>query len=316
MARRLDKIENDLGYLELMAEKTRRLRKKARFIQVDLELLNQLEAECTPQHEPPEVSGSDDRDDAASRIWRRGFFAAALLEKIREERTMLDRDLEGIGHKLQALTDGDPTEDIQGSLRNEKSRVFKRLSPRHSSMLRSLAGDLKKVDEEWNALGEDLLNLDEGLFFLERNQDYLKSCRADLIAARNGLDPDTWCKSDRLQHLFRHTILGRAVEMALGADRALRLAQKELVCVGGAKLPTDGFRRILLSLLGTLFSDLYSERQIRNSVLRIEEVKAANLRLLDAVKARRAELGERYEKMEGARNRMFTKLGAAGKAIQ
>jgi hypothetical protein len=306
MARRLDKIEKEIGYCEIKLEKERRLRKQVQFLQDDVEVIDRLIHEYTrrgsvsrPVHARP---GSD-----GGRASRDRFLAEGLVDMLREEHDIIVREREDLQNRLKTFTG---FESKRGVLEDEKRRALKNLSPLHSSKLRKINEDFKKIEKQWNGFTEDLVNMDEGIFFLDRNLDYLRSCRTLLISAKGNFDIDVWTSGGYLSNLFRHSNIGRAKEMADGADRNLKMAQKELVCVTSVKLRPELLQRALLGLLEALFADIYIEGRFEVSFQVVEAALSNNIRIAEQVKSKRMFLSQKLEHVEKARNQIFSRLGA------
>ncbi len=306
MARRLDKIEKEIGYCEIKLEKERRIRKQIQFLQDDIELLEQLLREYSRRRMPvgDTVPGTATSSGKTSRD---GFLSVGLMEILKEERDILTRERDELVSRLRTFTG---FEAKRGLLEDEKRNALKNLSPAHSSKLRRINDDFKKIERQWNSYTEDLVNLDEGIFFLDRNLDYLRSCRTFLISAKGNFDVDFWVSGGILSNLFRHSSIGRSKEMADGADRNLKMAQKELVCLSTVKVRADLFQRILLPLLEALFEDIFIEGKLDASFRVIEAALATNLKLSEGVKAKRMLVCAKLEQVDKLRNQMFSRLGA------
>jgi predicted nuclease with TOPRIM domain len=203
------------------------------------------------------------------------------------------------------------------SLEDEKRKALKNMAPAHSSKLRKINDDFKRIERNWNSLTEDLINLDEGIFFLERNLDYLKSARTFLISAKGSFDIESWVSSGYLSDLFRHSNIGRAKEMADGADRNLQMAQKELVCVSSLKIHPEQIQRVLVPILEALFEDIFKDGRIQSSLQVMEAALSNNLKQVEQIKAKRAILDEKLQEAEKLRNQIFSQLGAdrAGRLV-
>jgi hypothetical protein len=307
MARRLDKIEKEIGYCEIKLEKERRIRKQVLFLQADIEILDQLIAEYTRRGASPQLVARRKEGGDTPKTSRDGFLAVGLVEILQEERDILTREREELQSRLKAFSG---FEGKKGILEDEKRNALKNLSPAHSSRLRRINEDFKKIERQWNTFTEDLVNIDEGIFFLDRNLDYLRSCRQFLISAKGNFDIDFWTSGGYLSNLFRHSNIGRAKEMADGGDRNLKMAQKELVCVTTVKLRPELFQRVLLSLLESLFADIFVEGKFDASFRVIEAALAMNIKLTEQVKVKRMLLATKLEQIEKMRNQMFSRLGA------
>jgi hypothetical protein len=309
MARRLDKIEKEMGYCEIKLEKERRLRKQITFLRADIAALDRLVWQhATNGLRAPKVAGrSSLNGDTSRRPSREDFLAAGLLEIVQEEREILARELEELTGRLHAFAGFESKRSV---LEEEKRNALKDLAPAHSSKMRRINEDFKKIERQWNGLTEDVINLNEGIFFLDRNLDYLRSCRTFLISARGNFDIESWVNGGYLSDLFRHSNIGRAKEMADGADRNLKMAQKELVCVSYVKIRSEPFLRVLEALLEALFEDIYVEGKLLRSLQVVEAALAGNIKLVEQVKQKRELLGARLEQTEKVRTQMFSRLGA------
>ena len=307
MARRLDKIEKEMGYCEIKLEKERRLRKQVLFLQNDIEALASLISEFSKRGFRDTIMVGQMNLQGSRTATRERFLAAGLLESFQEEHEILSREREDIALRLRNFSGFDLK---RLSLEDEKRKALQNISPAHSSKLRRINEDFKRVEKHWNSLTEDLLNLDEGIFFLERNLDYLKSCRTFLISAKGNMDLEIWSTSGILSDLFRHSSIGRSKDMADGADRNLKMAQKCLICIASLKLHPELFHRALLPVLEALFDDIQGEGKIKRAIEVIESVLAMNVKLVDQVKAKRALMDEKLQNAERQRAQAFTQLGA------
>jgi hypothetical protein len=302
MARRLDRIEKEMGYCEVKLEKERRLRKQIDFLKADVDILDrQVEKYSTWALNHPHGLGQE----GFRRPSRQGFLSAGLLEILQEEREILNRELEEITARLLSFSG---FETKRRGLEEEKRSTLKDLSPAHSSKIRRINDDFNKIERQWNTVSEDLINLDEAIFFLDRNLDYLRSCRTFLIAAKGNFDIENWRSSGYISDLFRHSHIGRAKEMADGADRNLKLAQKELVCVFNVKLKAEPFQRVLQAFLEALYEDIFVEGKLENSLQVVEAALAGNIKLVEQVKAKREVWGAKLEELEKHRTLLFSRL--------
>lgn len=308
MARRIDKIEKEMGYCEIKLEKERRLRKRIGLLKGDIDALDHLVWEYTSFAMARKGSGGRAYEaEGSHRPSREEFMAAGLLEIIQEERDILNREMEELAGRLHTFSG---FESKRGVLEEEKRNALKDLAPAHSQKLRRINENFKKIEKQWNSLTEDLINLDEGIFFLDRNMDYLRSCRTFLISAKGNFAIDSWVSGGYLADLFRHSNIGRAKEMADGADRNLKMAQKELVCVSNVKIRPEPFQRVLEALLSALYEDIYVEGKLQGALRVVEAALAGNIKLVEQVKARRELLGARLEQTEKLRSQIFSRLGA------
>src|SRR5262245_40115174 len=102
MARRLDKIEKEMGYCEIKLEKERRLRRQISFLRADVEALDRLVLQYSSRSLPRQ-GGLRLADPRTRRPSREEFLAAGLLEIVQEEREILNRELDALKARLQAF---------------------------------------------------------------------------------------------------------------------------------------------------------------------------------------------------------------------
>jgi hypothetical protein len=265
MVRRLEKIEKEMGYCDIKLEKERRLRQQARFLYAEAEALERFmklyeSSVAGLQHLPYEkiaqqVALEKARTDRVGPFFYRAkedFISAGVLEMVREEREILLREREGVESKRSSFSTFGKK---RTTLEEERTSALRNLAPTHSAKMRKVAEEFKKIEELWNSLTEDAINFDEGLFYLARNVDYIRSARAFLITAKGSFDIESWVESAYTSDLFRHSNIGRAKEMIDGANRNLKLAQKELCSIVNVKLRLEGFEPILVRFLDALFEE-------------------------------------------------------------
>ncbi len=306
MARRLDKIEKEMGYCEIKLEKERRLRGQISFLNADVEALDRL-VQLYETRALPRPAGARLTDARVSRRpSQEEFLAAGLLEIVQEEREILNRELEGLKARLHAFAGFEAKRSL---LEEEKRNALKDLAPAVSAKMRRINENFEKIERQWNYLTEDSINLEEGTFFLDRNLDYLRSCRTFLIAAKGSFDIESWVATGYLTDLFRHSYIGRAKEMADGADRNLKMGLKELVCVSKVKVRPEAFQRVLENLLAALYEDLFVEGKLQNSLRLLDEALTCNLKLSEHVKSKREALGARLDQTEKVRTQLFSRMG-------
>lgn len=109
--------------------------------------------------------------------------------------------------------------------------------------------------------------------------------------------------------LFRHSNIGRAREMMDGANRNLKLAQKELSCVQNLKVRLDDFEPVLVKFLDALFDDIFLDGRLGRSISAIEQALAVSEKGLLTVRQKRETLHARLERTERTRANLFLRLG-------
>lgn len=324
MVRQLEKIEKEMGYCDIKLEKERRLRQQAKYLYAEAEAmerfvkryessvrgLGQLQYEKIAQ----QVSLEKARTDKVGPFFHRAkedFISAGILEMVRQESATLTRERQAIEAKLSSFTGFGQKRNI---LEEEHDSALSSLAPAHSSKVRRVAGEFKRVEREWNALTEDAINFDEGLFYLARNVDYLKSARAFLIAAKGSFDLESWAESGFATDLFRHSNVGRAKEMIDGANRNLKLAQKELFCISNLKIRLEGFESMLVSFLDGLFDDIFLDGRLGRAIHVVEEAQLVAEKNLAQVRQKRETLHARLERVDDLRGQLFHRLVGRGEA--
>lgn len=319
MVRRLEKIEKEMGYCDIKLEKERRLRKQADFLTADIEALDKVmklyeSAGMNLQNLPFEkisqqISIERARKDKLGPFFFRAkedFISAGILEMLRNERDVLVRERESLDMKLQSFNGFSKKRSV---LAEERKSTLKDIGSGASSRLRKLAESFAHVEEQWNSLTEDALNLDDGIFYLVRNVDYIKSSRAFLISAKGSFDIESWIDSRFSTDIFRHSNVGRAKEMIDGANRNLKLAQKELASVVNLKFRIDGFEPVLVSFLDALFDDIFAEARLMRCIQVVENALARSEKLLAQVRSKRETLHAKLQRIERSRSRLFQRLG-------
>ncbi len=303
MGRRLEKIEKEMGYCEIKLEKEKRIRKQIEFVTQDLAEIEALLRRLNQHDDSLLRSTNRELHDRPS---KEAFLSAGLRRILDEKRELLLRDHEDLNSKLLHYLG---FEKKKRNLEEEKKEALRDLPENRSGRLRRINDDFKKIEHVWNELSEDLINLDEGIFFLERNLDYLRSSRNFLISAKGGFDIEMWRKDGYLTDLFRHSNIGRALEMADGADRNIQSAQKELVCVYSYRVKVEALSRVLLPFTEALFEDLFEIGRLDRSIQVIEAALAGNLKQLEQIKAKGEIYSQKLEHTEKSRNQLFQRMG-------
>lgn len=319
MVRRLEKIEKEMGYCDVKLEKERRLRRQIEFLTAEIEALDKFmklyeSSGMNLQNLPFEkiaqqISIERARRDKVGPFFQRAkedFVSAGIVEMLRNERDILRRERESIGTKLSSFVGFGKK---RTALEEERRRTLGGLADAQSSRLQKLAEAFAQVEGRWNCLTEDALNLDEGIFYLVRNVDYVKSCKAFLISAKGGFEIESWIESRYAGDIFRHSNIGRAREMIDGANRNLKLAQKELSCVATFACKVPNFEPTLVAFLEALFDDIFGEARLVRSVEVVEEALERSEKVLEKVRSKRETLHAKLERIERTRSQLFQRIG-------
>ncbi len=319
MVRKLEKIEKEIGYCDVKLEKERRLRTQVEFLSAELEAVGRFlklyESSDLQLHELPfgeiaqqiaiERSRSEEPGPAYQRA-RDSFVSAGVFQMVREDREILSRERDELHSKLMSFSGFLSKKRV---LAEERRMALGALAPAHSGRVRKLADDFKRVEDQWNSLTEDALNLDEALFFLSRNVDYVKSARAFLVAAKGNFDVENWLDSGYQSDLFRHSNIARTKEMLDGACRNQKLAQKELSCMVHLRVELEGFEPVLVEFLDALFGDIFLDARLHRSLEHVESALGKCEEHLQAVRSRQEVLHEKLDRTEKERNVLFQRMG-------
>ncbi len=319
MVRKLEKIEKEMSYCEIKLEKERRLRKQAEFLTAELEAVDRFlilhESSDLRLHELPfpriaqQISMERSRSEEPGPAFHRavdGFTSAGVFQMVREDRAVLEQERDELRSKLESFSGFVNKRSV---LEEERRDALSSMSPAHSAKVRKLNEESKKIENQWNSLNEDALNLEEALFYLARNVDYVKSARAFLITAKGNFDVENWADSSYSTDLFRHSNIARAKEMLDGACRNQKLAQKELCCLVHLRVELEGFEPILVKTLAGLFSDIFVEGRLHRSLDLIEEALAKSGSFLQQVRKKQEVLHGKLERVEKTRDQLFQRMG-------
>ena len=295
---RLNKYEKEIGFCQVKLEKERRLRKQIAFLESEIFVVDKQISRFG-------VSlNSFDASDAPNSLEL--FLACELMDTLQDRRLILVRErnelrarcgsFEGISSRLETLA-------------GEKDAYLRGLTLHHSQILRRQGNDFSRVESRWKSFSEDILNLDDGLFFLERNLDYLRSCRTFVVSSVRE-DFESWPSAPReISIVLKHSNLGRAKEMADGADRTLKMAQKQLICVANAKIYPEQLVYVLLDLLQAIYKDTQITRRTDQALYSIECAMAKNLRAVERMKNARESHAQKLTVLQKERMAIFSRLG-------
>src|SRR6267378_3076452 len=148
MARRLDKIEKEMGYCEIKLEKERRLYKQIAFLRAEIAALNHLLCQYQSAGVNPRALTTRSPDgDGARRPSREEFLAAGLIEIVREERDILSRETEDLEGRLHTFSGFETKRSV---LEEEERNALRDLAPAHSSKMRRINEEFKRIERQWN----------------------------------------------------------------------------------------------------------------------------------------------------------------------
>lgn len=299
MARKLEKVEKELGYCNVKLEKERRLRKQIEYMEEECRGLRALIGFLRTH----EIALSSVRANEVPS--RESFLSMGLLELSLVKQNLIQREQEELQNKLRYFTG---FEDKKKTLEIEKKLVLRKMPSARFDRVRRANEEFKRTEYVWNDLSENLLNLDEAIFCVQRSLDYLDSCRNFLLSAKSNYRFDT-NREGFLTELFRHSSLGRALEMADGADRNLELSERELACVSGMRFSSEAFVPTLVRFADALYEDLFVIKRLRRTVQTTEAGIAVTLKLLKQLKRKRENLADKLESTEKVRDQLFSRMG-------
>ncbi len=319
MVRKLEKIDKELGYCEVKLEKARRLKKQQDFLSAELEAVGRFlklyESSDLKLHELPfaaisqqiavERSRSEKPGPAFERA-REDFVSAGVFQLVREDQETLVRERNEIRTKLANYSGFSAKRNV---LESEREETLTSLGSSQAGRVQRLGDEFKAVEADWNSLTEDALNLDEAIFYLSRNVDYIKSARSFLVAAKGSFDVENWLDSGFVTDLFRHSNIARAKEMFDGACRNQKLARNELCCMVHLHVELEGFEPMLSQFLSALFEDIFLEGRLVRSLSVIETAFEKSETYLKRVRDQREVLHSKLDATEKVRNQLFLKLG-------
>lgn len=329
MVRKLEKIEKEMGYCEIKLEKEQRLRTQLHFLKLHAQALAAalesfaVRAAPTLRATPGnQIEGfpiaelyqklAVQRDQALRERAREAFRCAGALPLLGEQHELLEREIENLETKLETFRAF--SEKRQG-LVSERERALDTFGREGSEEIVELSSQFECIERSWNTLTEDLMNIDGAIFAVTRCVDYLGSAREFVLASRSQFSLDRWLREGYLIDLFKHSTLGRAKEMVEGADRNLKAALAELVCLETLTIQPDDFEHLLLPFLDVLFDDLFVHGKLRESIAFLEARGTRASELRAKLQLKRDNVLAQQLEQEGNRVRVFNEMGDQRKRL-
>ncbi len=321
MVRRLEKIEKEMGYCEIKIEKGQRVVLQLDFLKLHrsalVDAIRRFEATHNAEigegnllggmsllevyHEVPLDPGSK-----TSQRLREVFRCIGAFPLLIEEREIIDREIEEIEEKLQSFN---AFLEKRRWLVTERDETLTTFDMRGEDAIDQISREFERTEHNWNTLTEDLINIDEAIFYVTRGADYLRSARNFILSARSQFAIDSWIREGYLIDLFKHSTVGRAKEMVEGADRNLKMALMELICLDELALNPEDFEHLLLPFLDALFDDLFVSGKLRDTMQLLEVRSERCQRLLGELEVRRGVLVSDQREQEENRVRLFHQIG-------
>ncbi|MFQ5654440.1 MAG: hypothetical protein ACE5GW_06890 [Planctomycetota bacterium] len=319
--RKLEKIEKEMGYCEIKLEKEQRLTAQLQFLRYHRQALVEAVARIRSASAGFEGAGnrlggmtllevfhevsSDTESDEAERL--QGVFrAAGLCTLLEEELQSIDQEIEDIETKLSTF---EVFRVKKRGLEVERESAMTTFNLDGTEPILSISAEFEKIEQTWNVLTEDLMNIDEAIFFVARSSDYLASARGFILASRSQFAIESWLRDGYLIDLFKHSTIGRAKEMVEGAERNLKRALRELICVSDVEVNPEDFEHLLVPFLDVLFDDLFLLGKLQESMRFVERRIGRAARLQADLEKERERILEAQTEQEGTRGRLFLRIG-------
>ncbi len=243
LIRRLEKIEKEMGYCQIKLEKEQRLSVQAEFLLVRRVQVAAAVEKYSSQVTEAEIHGNrlgglcfrevqtevgtGVRPDRVLGL-RELFRSVGLLAPLRDELELLERESEEIDEKLSTFS---AFHQKKEGLEQERRSGVRGFQMHGGEAVVRISAEFEETEKNWNVLTEDLMNFDEALFHVGRAVDYLNSARNFILSSRSQFLVEEWVNAGYLIDLFKHSTVGRTKEMVDGADRNLKMALRELLCL-------------------------------------------------------------------------------------
>ncbi len=321
MVRKLEKIEKEMGYCSIKMEKESRLETQVAFLKQHKKGL--LEAN---EHFSEEAEGEDAegnrlgslgfsalherifllRDADLHEKTQAKFVALGAKELFKHQQEFVERLQGEIEDRLQSFC---AFADKKQSLTTEQRETLSLFNLAESDGIEELSEEFQGIEECWNILTEDVMNMEQAVFQVERGIDYLNSARDFVLKSRSEFAIDQWRHEGYLIDLFKHSSLGRAKEMIEGADRNMKLALLELVCVEDVVIHPEDFVQFSLPFMEAMFEDLFVNSKFIQSLDIIDSRIECARQLHDKLsKKYEDKLAKQFEQEEN-RGQLFARMG-------
>jgi hypothetical protein len=202
-------------------------------------------------------------------------------------------------------------EKIQG-LQSERTNALGSFDLSGDEPVLAISDNFEETETKWNVLTEDLTNLDDALFCVSRANDYLGSARNFVLSARSHFSVQDWLDNGYLVDLLKHSTVGRIREMMKFAERNLKIALGELICLNEDDykfLNPQDFAPLLLPFYNRLFEDVFHQNKFQSVLQLVEERLDRTERLHRMLKTAREEVFQSQLQHERDRERLFHLIG-------
>ena len=321
LIRRLEKIEKEMGYCQIKLEKEQRLTVQAEFLFIHRSQIAAAVEKYSGQVTESEIHGNrlggltfrEVQTEVGTGVrpervlaLRELFRSVGLLSPLRDELELLERESEEIGEKLSTFLAFHKKKE---GLEQERRSALRGFQMHGGETVLRISAEFEETEQNWNVLTEDLMNFDEALFHVGRAVDYLNSARNFILSSRSQFLVEEWVNDGYLIDLFKHSTVGRTKEMVDGADRNLKMALRELLCLKDYVPQAEDFEQLLLPFIDLLFDDLFVEGRLTSILKFIERRLSRAEALRRNLDERREAVFEQQHEKEETRERLFHQIG-------
>lgn len=321
LIRRLERIEKEMGYCQIKLEKEQRLAIQSRFLEICRDQLagvvdrfdrevaeselhgNRLAGSSFPQVAARIAAGATPQE--VLRL-RERFRCVGLLPLLRDELELVRRELEELEEKLTTFSAFHKKKE---GLEQERRTALRGFQLNGEEPVLRISREFEETEQYWNVLTEDLMNYDEALFHVGRAVDYLNSARNFVLSSRSQFSVEEWLRDGYLIDLFKHSPIGRTKEMVEGADRNLKEALRELLCLADFDPDPADFEQLLQPFFDALFDDLFIDGRLSSSLKLVERRLERAEKLRAFLEAAREVVFELQSEKEETRERLFHQIG-------
>ncbi len=321
LIRRLEKIEKEMGYCQIKLEKEQRLAIQSRFLGICRDQISGAVTRYEQRVRETELHGNrlgglsfvqvatavstGTRPECVAQL-REIFRCVGLLPLLQEELVIVQHDIDELEEKLTTFT---AFHQKKAGLEQERRHALRGFQLKGEEPVLRISREFEETEQNWNVLTEDLMNFDEALFHVGRGVDYLNSARNFVLSSRSQFSVEEWLEDGYLIDLFKHSPIGRTKEMIEGADRNLKMALRELLCLAEFDpVPTD-FEQLLLPFFDALFEDLFAHGRLTSTLKLVERRLERTERLRSELETLRETVFTRQVEKEQTRERLFHQIG-------
>ena len=321
LIRRLEKIEKELGYCQIKLEKEQRLATRVHFLRVYRDQLHEVldvypeqdsgagDHLCGVSFQEIALSIAEEDHKLDLEPLLSSFLSLGMRPEILVELEDLELNINDTSEKLATFRVFH--DKIQG-LQSERTTALSSFDLSGDEPVLAISDNFEATENKWNILTEDLTNLDDALFCVSRANDYLSSARNFVLTARSHFSVQDWLEGGYLVDLLKHSTVGRIREMMKFAERNLKIAIGELICLNEEDydfLDPQDFAPLLLPFYHRLFDDVFGQKKFQNVLQLVEERLDRTERLHRLLQSSGEQVFESQLQHERDRERLFHLIG-------